>query len=48
MIEVLVSGKLVGAPEQRTAKTGRTFVTARMRVAAGADETHFVLSLIHI
>lgn len=42
MIEAMISGKLLGQPEQRTAKTGRTFVTARMRVAAGAEETHFV------
>lgn len=42
MIEAMISGKLQGQPEQRTAKTGRTFVTARMRVAAGAEETHFV------
>ena len=42
MIEALVSGKLQGQPEQRTAKTGRAYVQARMRVAAGADEAHFV------
>lgn len=42
MIEALVSGKLIGLPEQRTAKTGRAYVQARMRVAAGADEVHFV------
>jgi single-stranded DNA-binding protein len=42
MIEAMISGKLQGQPEQRTAKTGRTFVTARMRVAAGVEETQFV------
>lgn len=42
MIEALLSGKLQGQPEQRTAKTGRTYVQGRMRVAAGAEETHFV------
>jgi len=42
MIEALVSGKLQGQPEQRTAKSGRAFVQARMRVAAGAEEVHFV------
>ncbi len=42
MIEALVSGKLQGQPEQRTAKTGRAYVQARMRVAAGAEEAHFV------
>jgi single-stranded DNA-binding protein len=40
MIESLISGKLQGQPEERTAKTGRKFVTARMRVAAG-EESHF-------
>ena len=42
MIEALISGELQGQPEQRTAKTGRAFVQARMRVAAGAEEVHFV------
>lgn len=42
MIEALISGKLHGQPEQRTARTGRPFVQARMRVAAGAEEVHFV------
>lgn len=42
MIEAMISGKLQGQPDQRTAKTGRTFVTARIRVSAGAEETHFV------
>ena len=43
MIETLMTGKLHGRPEQRTsANTGRSYVQARLRVAAGADETHFV------
>lgn len=42
MIEALVSGKLQGQPEQRSAKTGRAYVQARMRVCAGAEEVHFV------
>ncbi len=42
MIEALISGKLQGQPEQRTSKSGKTYVTAKLRVAAGAEETHFV------
>lgn len=42
MIEALISGKLVGVPERRTSKGGRAYVQARMRVPAGADDTHFV------
>ena len=42
MIESLASGKLIGKPMQRTSKTGRPFVTAKMRVATGAEESHFV------
>lgn len=42
MIEVLMAGKLVGKPEARTSKSGRTFVTARLRVAAGGEDTHFI------
>lgn len=42
MIEALLSGKLQGGPERRTSKAGRAFVTARLRVAAGAEEVHFV------
>ena len=42
MIESLVSGKLHGKPTQRMSKSGRPFVTAKMRVATGADESHFV------
>lgn len=42
MIESLMAGKIVGKPETRISKSGRNFVTARMRVAAGAEDTHFV------
>jgi single-stranded DNA-binding protein len=43
MIEALMTGKLYGRPEQRTSpSTGRSYVQARLRVAVGADETHFV------
>lgn len=42
MIEALMAGKLVGKPEARTSKSGRTFVTAKLRVAAGGEDTHFV------
>lgn len=41
MIEALVAGKLVGKPEARTAKSGRTFVQARLRVPAGGEEVIF-------
>lgn len=41
MLEILTTGKLVGAPEQRTAKSGKTYATAKLRVAVG-EETHFV------
>jgi single-stranded DNA-binding protein len=39
MIDALVSGKLHGLPQQRTAKTGRTFTTAKLRVPTGEDST---------
>lgn len=41
MIEALMAGTLVGKPEARTAKSGRTFVQARLRVPAGAEEVIF-------
>ena len=37
MIDCLVSGRLHGVPQQRTAKTGRTFTTAKLRVPTGED-----------
>lgn len=43
MIEALISGKLQGRSEQRTGKTtGKAYVQARLRVSAGADDTHFI------
>lgn len=37
MIDCLISGKLHGVPQQRTSKTGRAFVTAKLRVPSGED-----------
>jgi single-stranded DNA-binding protein len=37
MIDALIAGKLHGAPQQRTSKTGRTFTTAKLRVPSGED-----------
>jgi single-stranded DNA-binding protein len=42
MIEALISGKLIGAPDRRTSKGGKPYVQARMRVPAGAEGVHFV------
>ena len=39
MIDCLVSGRLHGVPQQRTAKTGRTFTTAKLRVPTGESAT---------
>jgi single-stranded DNA-binding protein len=41
-IEALILGKLHQRAEQRTAKTGRSFVTAKVRAAAGEGEALFV------
>jgi len=35
MIEALISGKLQGQPSEKMAKTGKLFVTAKVRVHAG-------------
>ncbi|WP_029528206.1 single-stranded DNA-binding protein [Polaromonas glacialis] len=35
MIEALISGKLLGSPSEKMAKTGKPFVTAKVRVHAG-------------
>ena len=35
MIEALISGKLQGQPSEKVAKTGKPFVTAKVRVHAG-------------
>lgn len=42
MIDALLQGHIYGQPAQRTAKTGSTFVTAKMRVSAGDGESTFV------
>ena len=41
-IETLILGKLHARAEQRTSKTGRPFVTAKARTAAGEGESLFV------
>lgn len=41
-IEALILGKLHQRAEQRTSKTGRPFVTAKARTAAGDGESLFV------
>jgi hypothetical protein len=40
MLEGLISGKLFGKPVERTAASGKTYVTAKVRVQAG-DESVF-------
>ncbi|MEM5316093.1 single-stranded DNA-binding protein [Paraburkholderia sp. JHI869] len=44
MIDALVSGKLHGKPQQRTASngSGKTFVTATLRCGTGEGEAQFV------
>ena len=42
MIDGLVSGRLYGAPQDRTAQNGKTFVTAKMRATTGGSDTLFV------
>ena len=41
-IEALILGKLHQRAEQRTGKTGRPFVTAKVRAATGDAESQFV------
>ena len=38
MIEALISGKLHGQPTEKMAKTGKPFVTAKVRVHAGESD----------
>ena len=40
MIDALITGRLHGKPSQKTAKTGKPFATAKLRVPAG-DEALF-------
>jgi single-stranded DNA-binding protein len=42
MIDALVAGKLYGRPMEKTSKTGKPFVTAKVRAAAGDGEALFV------
>jgi single-stranded DNA-binding protein len=42
MIEALILGKLHARAEQRTAKTGKPFVIAKVRTAAGEGDSLFV------
>jgi hypothetical protein len=42
MIDALIQGKIYGQPQQRTAKTGKPFAVAKMRVAQGDGESLFV------
>ncbi|CAJ0797235.1 single-stranded DNA-binding protein [Ralstonia holmesii] len=42
MIDGLIGGKVYGTAEERTGKSGKAFVTAKVRVAGGDGETLFV------
>ncbi|KVQ43739.1 hypothetical protein WK03_17765 [Burkholderia cepacia] len=42
MIDGLISGKLYGVAAKRTGQNGKTFVTAKVRAAAGEGESLFV------
>src|SRR5512143_4065069 len=42
MIDALVSGRLAGAPAERTAKTGTRFATAKLRIPSRDGETVWV------
>ena len=42
MIDGLIAGKIYGQPVQRTAKTGKPFAVAKVRVSAGDGEGVFV------
>lgn len=42
MIDGLIAGKLYGAPQQRTGKSGKPFALAKVRCAAGDGESLFV------
>lgn len=41
MIDALIAGKLHAKPESRTGKSGKPFVTAKVRAAAGDGESLF-------
>ena len=42
MIDGLIAGKLYGTPSIKTGASGKTFVTAKVRAAAGDGESLFV------
>ncbi|MBT1537715.1 single-stranded DNA-binding protein [Ralstonia solanacearum] len=42
MIDGLIGGRLYGTAEERTGKSGKAFVTAKVRAAGGDGETLFV------
>lgn len=43
MIDAILSGRIYGTPAEKTSgKTGKRFVTAKVRAAAGDGETMFV------
>lgn len=42
MMDGLIAGRLYGTPEQRTSKTGKPFMVARMRAECGDGENLFV------
>ena len=42
MIDGLIAGKLYGKPTERTSKTGKPFVVAKVRAATGEGESMFV------
>ncbi|APC68151.1 single-stranded DNA-binding protein [Ralstonia pseudosolanacearum] len=42
MIDGLIGGKVYGTVEERAGKSGKTFVTAKVRAAGGDGETLFV------
>jgi single-stranded DNA-binding protein len=42
MIDGLIAGKLFGAPQQKTGKSGKSFVVGKVRTAGGDGEGIFV------
>jgi single-stranded DNA-binding protein len=42
VIEALIAGKVHGAPEQRTSKSGKPFTVAKVRAAAGDGDMQFI------
>jgi hypothetical protein len=42
MSDALIAGRLYGAPQQRTTKTGKAFVTGKLRVSVANGETAFI------